>query len=141
MQFQQLSRQHSLYREAMVAGGGEAAETVQKNMEIMMQRYLSMKAALLAPSNMSLMMGFSANTASWLVRMALLPSKRTELAFPLPEEVSPMLKYIPEAFMENIIEHLLLAKRLLELKQTLACRRWLACLTPLLQFQVPTDAF
>merc|ERR1719323_2836411 len=46
---QELGRLQNAYRDAAAAGGGEAAEMIQANMEKAMQRYLTYKAALLEP--------------------------------------------------------------------------------------------
>jgi len=108
---QELGRLQSAYRDAAAAGGGEAAEMIQTNMEKAMQRYLTYKAALLEPSTMDNMTKLMAATGSWLVKMTTgdvtcLPD--TQL--PVSDFSSP-LSFIPEFVLENICEHLLLVRR------------------------------
>jgi ubiquitin conjugation factor E4 A len=119
---QELGRQQQMYRDLQTQGQGSspAAEVVQKRMEALMTRYLSLKAALLVPSTLQGAMFFSAASGSWMVQLALtLDSPRLarvqDLNFPLKEaggeNIPPSLKHVPEFVMENICELLLLVRR------------------------------
>ena len=108
---QELGRLQNAYRDAAAAGGGEAAEMIQKNMENAMQRYLTYKAALLEPSTMDNMTKLMAATGSWLVKITTNDvSSLPESQLPIADFTSP-LSFIPEFVLENICEHLLLVKR------------------------------
>jgi len=107
---QELSRLQSAYRDAAQVGG-VAAEQVQARMEASMQRYLSLKAALLEPGTIGLQTSLMASTASWLVKLVThgedtLPSSQV-----LESDAPPALSCVPEFIMENLCEHLLLVKR------------------------------
>ena len=115
---QELGRQQQAYREVMATGqGSAAAESIQRRMDGLMTKYLSMKAALLVPSVMENSMLFCASTGSWMVQLALTPDKPRpgqirDLSFPLQSRlVPPSLKYVPEFAIENICENLLLTRR------------------------------
>jgi ubiquitin conjugation factor E4 A len=115
---QHLNRQQQLYREAETGADRALAEQIQQRMDSAMTRYLSLKAALLEPETLKLMMQLSATTCTFLVHSALQENiaigKDEALAtldFPLPDHVSPRLYYIPEFLIENICEHVLLARR------------------------------
>jgi len=108
---QELSRLQSAYRDASNGGGGPAAEQIQARMEVAMQKYLSLKAALLEPGTLDNQTALLAATADWLVRMAtgckdVLPDAQ------VPDSNIPsVLRSVPEFIMENIAEHLLLVRR------------------------------
>lgn len=116
---QELGRHQAAYQDVMASGqaSSPAAESIQKTMDLLMTRYLSMKAALLVPSVMENTTVFCAATGSWMVQLALSlvePSltEINDLSFPLQDEIiPPALKYIPEFMVENICEHLLLVRR------------------------------
>ena len=118
---QELGRHQQVYRESMAQQGTSAAEAVQQRMDVIMTKYLSLKAALLVPSATDNTLSLCASTGSWLTQIAL--NKTTvaldqlqqpkELSFPLEETstISPGLYRIPEFVMENICEQLLLVRR------------------------------
>eukprot|EP00092_Neocalanus_flemingeri_P008087 GFUD01008727.1.p1 GENE.GFUD01008727.1~~GFUD01008727.1.p1 ORF type:complete len:1041 (+),score=441.41 GFUD01008727.1:59-3181(+) len=108
---QELSRLQSAYRDAAQVGG-VAAEQVQARMEAAMQKYLSLKAALLEPSTMGQQTSLMASTASWLVSLATCSQEPCLPAGQVSESDSPpVLACVPEFVMENLCEHLLLVKR------------------------------
>ncbi len=91
-----------------------------------MTRYLSLKAALLEPRTLELMMDFLLSTSYWLVQLATENPrnvsigdevdaaegrKRHEVSFPLSDDVSPVLLCIPELIANNIIDFLLCLRR------------------------------
>jgi len=107
---QELSRLQAAYRDAAQVGG-VAADQVQARMEAAMQKYLSLKAALLEPSTMGHQTSLMASTASWLVRLATTHADKLPHG-QLTEDDSPaVLACVPEFVMENLCEHLLLVKR------------------------------
>jgi hypothetical protein len=53
----------------MQGSSSEASEAVQKRMEALMQRYLSLKAALLVPTHLQNMMFLSAATSTWMIQV------------------------------------------------------------------------
>ena len=116
---QELGRLQQAYRDVMSSGQGSspAAEGIQKRMDALMTRYLSMKAALLVQSGIENSMLLCAASGSWLVQLALsLDQPRLteirDLTFPLQQDViPPAFKYIPEFILENISEQLLLVRR------------------------------
>jgi len=107
---QELSRLQAAYRDAAQVGG-VAAEQVQGRMEAAMQKYLSLKAALLEPSTMGHQTSLMASTASWLVKLSTGDVDKLPTG-PLTEDESPaVLACVPEFLIENLCEHLLLVKR------------------------------
>jgi hypothetical protein len=65
-----LGRQQQIYRDLQMQGSSsEASEAVQKRMEALMQRYLSLKAALLVPTHLQNMMFLSAATSTWMIQV------------------------------------------------------------------------
>lgn len=114
---QELGRQQNMFRDLQLQGqaSSSAAEMVQKRMEALMTRYLSLKAALLVPSAMEATMQLAAATSSWMVQVSLAPGMKLDrirdLGFPLREDVPALLKCVPEFTVENVCEHLLLARR------------------------------
>jgi len=107
---QELSRLQSAYRDAAEVGG-VAAEQVKARMEASMQRYLSLKAALLEPSTIGLQTSLMASTASWLVKLVTHGEDTLPSGQVLESDVPPTLSCVPEFVMENLCEHLLLVKR------------------------------
>lgn len=76
-----------------------------------MQRYLSLKAALLEPSTLDSQTALLAASCSWLV--TLVTGHREELPQgQVPDSATPpVLRSVPEFLVENLAEHLLLVKR------------------------------
>ena len=90
---QELGRLQQAYRDVMSSGQGSspAAEGIQKRMDALMTRYLSMKAALLVQSGIENSMLLCAASGSWLVQLALsLDQPRLteirDLTFPLQQD-------------------------------------------------------
>ena len=116
---QELGRQQHAYREVLASGqtSSPAAEGIQKRMDGLMTRYLSMKAALLVPSVIENAMFLCSASGAWLVQLALsLESPRLseirDLTFPLQDDlIPPALKHVPEFVIENVCEQLLLVRR------------------------------
>ena len=116
---QELGRQQQAYRDLMSSGQGSspAAEGVQQRMDIVMTKYLCMKAALLVPSTLDNNLTFCATSGSFLTQIALHKSdtplsEAKELRFPLEDEsIAPGLFHIPEFVMENTCELMLLIRR------------------------------
>ena len=69
---QELARHQQMYRELVSTGqtSSPAAEVIQKKMESLMTRYLSLKAALLVPSTLENSFLFGSLTGSWMVQLA-----------------------------------------------------------------------
>ena len=68
---QELGRHQQVYRESMAQQGTSAAEAVQQRMDVIMTKYLSLKAALLVPSATDNTLSLCASTGSWLTQIAL----------------------------------------------------------------------
>lgn len=113
---QELNRHQTLYRE-VEGSNPEAVDTIRKRMDVIMTRYLSIKAALLEPNTLKAHMELIAATSTFLVQVAMSEGtlintdKFIPLTFPLPQHIPQGLKYIPEFVMENICEHMLYVKR------------------------------
>jgi len=107
---QELSRLQAAYRDAAQVGG-VAAEQVQGRMEAAMQKYLSLKAALLEPSTMGHQTSLMASTASWLVKLSTGDADKLPTGQMSEEESPAVLACVPEFLIENLCEHLLLVKR------------------------------
>ncbi|TRY61772.1 hypothetical protein TCAL_12264 [Tigriopus californicus] len=113
---QELNRHQTLYRE-VIGSNREAVETIQKRMNVIMTRYLSIKAALLEPNTLKAHMDLTTATSAFLVQVAMSEGqlinseKFIPLSFPLPKHIPLGLKFIPEFVMENICEHMLYVKR------------------------------
>lgn len=115
---QELNRTQELYRDAR-DGDPQIAEQIQARMDAAMTRYLGIKAALLEPETLKLTMDLTSATCDLLVHLVLvgdgigLGDKFRKLEFPLKnkKQVPRYLPYVPEFFVENLCEHLLLAKR------------------------------
>jgi len=107
---QELSRLQSAYRDAAQVGG-VAAEQVQARMDASMQKYLSLKAALLEPSTMGHQTSLMSSTASWLVKLVTGDIKKLPTGQVAEDESPAALACVPEFVMENLCEHLLLVKR------------------------------
>ena len=110
---QELGRLQQIYRES---AGSPAASEIQQRMDVLMTKYLSLKAALLVPSALDNSLLLCASTGSWLTQLVLNPTLDIdvkELTFPIEENSmpSPGLFRIPEFVMENICEQLLLVRR------------------------------
>ena len=67
---QELGRHQQVYRESMAQNqGSSAAEAVQQRMDVIMTKYLSLKAALLVPSATDNGLSLCASTGSWLTQI------------------------------------------------------------------------
>jgi len=107
---QEINRLQATYRDVVDGGGGgNAAEDIQRRMEESMQKFLTIKAALLEPSTLEKQTSLVAGTSSWLVKLV------TESASPSniqnQTDVPAVLACIPEFVIENICEHILLIRR------------------------------
>ena len=90
-------------------------------MDDSMNRYLTLKAALLEPETLNRQMDLTAGTANLLVQLVLratsseLGTSFAPITFPLSSggggNIPAGLKHVPEFFIDNLCEHLLLAKR------------------------------
>ena len=69
---QELGRHQQMYRELVSTGqtSSPTAEVIQKKMDSLMTRYLSLKAALLIPSTLENSFLFGALTGSWMIQLA-----------------------------------------------------------------------
>eukprot|EP00095_Tigriopus_kingsejongensis_P000903 maker-scaffold186_size273091-snap-gene-0.14 protein:Tk00903 transcript:maker-scaffold186_size273091-snap-gene-0.14-mRNA-1 annotation:"ubiquitin conjugation factor e4 a-like" len=120
---QELNRHQQLYREAQ-GSNPEAIAPIKTRMDMAMTRYLSIKAVLLEPNSLKHLMNLTSATSSYVVQVALTPQETNAeaspdndtfipLTFPLSNEshIPPVLAYMPEFLVENICEHMLLARR------------------------------
>ncbi|XP_076649891.1 ubiquitination factor E4A isoform X2 [Halictus rubicundus] len=116
---QDLLQIQRIHAEAHSGGSPEVFEMVTQRMENEMNKYLSLKASLLAPEMLKFLAKFHATTAFWLVQVYLsngeagegetcdyTPKEYKEVAFPLPEAVPDTLRCIPEFVVENTIRFL-----------------------------------
>ncbi|XP_022251871.1 ubiquitin conjugation factor E4 A-like isoform X2 [Limulus polyphemus] len=99
------------YCAAEASGDGEAKN---KNLHLRgMMKFLSLKAALLEPETLSLMLQFHLTTAAWLCQVGVYENS-TELeplTFPLPSSVPEALKCIPEFVIHNVTDCTIFIKR------------------------------
>jgi len=107
---QELSRLQAAYRDAAEVGG-VAAEQVQARMEAAMQKYLSLKAALLEPTTMGHQTSLMAGSSIWLVKQATGGKGTLPSGHVAENDAPPALACVPEFIIENLCEHLLLVRR------------------------------
>ena len=69
------SQARSVRREARASGGDAASDQIKQRMEAAMTRYLTIKAALLEPETLRLMMEMTSATCDVLVQAALAGDK------------------------------------------------------------------
>ncbi|XP_049779135.1 ubiquitin conjugation factor E4 A isoform X2 [Schistocerca cancellata] len=100
----------------------EVVQTIRQRLEREMTRCFSIRAALLEPHSLSLMVQFHVATAVWLVqvatdatneteRISFVPAKLREITFPLPEQVPSTLSCVPEFLIENTVGFLSFLRR------------------------------
>lgn len=100
----------------------EVVQTIRQRLEREMTRCFSIRAALLEPHSLSLMVQFHVATAVWLVqvatdvidedeRVSFMPVKLRDITFPLPEQVPSTLSCVPEFLIENTVGFLSFLRR------------------------------
>ncbi|XP_044734743.1 ubiquitin conjugation factor E4 A [Chrysoperla carnea] len=122
-QNQEMARIQRAYNDALMQANGlsEVMDTMKARMESEMQRYISLKAALLEPNFIANLMHLHTSTAVWLTQVAF-HSKQTDstnyapitfenISFPLPDFVPDTLKCIPEFITENLVSYLSFLRR------------------------------
>ncbi|XP_037092632.1 ubiquitin conjugation factor E4 A-like [Pollicipes pollicipes] len=116
----ELGRMQRVYRDALTQAAGadsESMEGIKTRFEALMQRYLSLKAALTEPARTEHASLFLTATAVWLTQQAARPAddgalrRRRGLTFPLPSPVHVSLSCIPELLVDNLTSHLLAVGR------------------------------
>ncbi|XP_013783163.1 ubiquitin conjugation factor E4 A-like isoform X1 [Limulus polyphemus] len=112
---QHLAQIQGFYEDARLQGGNssDAVQRLQEKMERGMMKFLSLKAALLEPETLSLMLQFHLTTAAWLCQVGVYENS-TELeplTFPLPSSVPEALKCIPEFVIHNVTDCTIFIKR------------------------------
>ncbi|KAG1682356.1 Ubiquitin conjugation factor E4 A [Nymphon striatum] len=114
---QSLSRQQHLYDEVMAQVGSTNSETAENIITVMekgMTQFLSLKAALLVPDHLDMMMKFLTSSSIWLVNKAYGKDSSDitdNLKFPLLEVCSKNLVDIPEYLLENIADFVIFLRR------------------------------
>ncbi|XP_043248079.1 ubiquitin conjugation factor E4 A isoform X1 [Colletes gigas] len=119
-----LVRIQRVFQDAQTGGSSEVSELISQRMNEEMTKYLSLKASLLAPEMLKLLVKFHATTAFWLVQVYLndvqaddskqsnyAPKEYKTVTFPLPETVPDTLRCIPEFVVENTIRFLCFLRR------------------------------
>uniref|UniRef100_T1JL90 Ubiquitin conjugation factor E4 A n=1 Tax=Strigamia maritima TaxID=126957 RepID=T1JL90_STRMM len=104
-----------MYEEARVQGGenSEAVQNIKLSMERGMSQFLSMKAAMLEPNNLDMMLAFQISTATWLTHLATtgVNANYELLTFPLSDKVPSCLACIPEFIVDSIAEFIIFLRR------------------------------
>ncbi|VVC44918.1 Hypothetical protein CINCED_3A005936 [Cinara cedri] len=124
---QELGRLQQTFIDAQSAGATptEVMKLINERIENEMNKYLSLKAALLEPSTLHLMSQFQKATCVWLTQVVFdvdkdfqsndlqsySPNTFKPIKFPLPSFIPPTLKCIPEFLLENIWRYLTLVRR------------------------------
>lgn len=113
---QELHRIQRAYQDAAQEYPDDSQEprrSLKAHMENGMQQYLCIKAALMEPQLLDMLMNFNTATASWLVQVARQSHVTSfeSVTFPLPEEVPTALGYVPEFVMENITDYTMFLHR------------------------------
>lgn len=115
---QDLNRVRRLYEEARAQGGdnSEVTRRLQDNMEKGMTRFLSLKAALVEPNSLELILQFHVASATWLCHLATAERLDTfqPLSLPFSEHGNSRLAYVPEFVIENICDSIVFVKRFCE---------------------------
>lgn len=105
---QELGRIQRVYEEARIQGGesSDVVQRIKENMDKGMTKFLSIKAALLEPQTLDLMLKFHIATATWLINVATNSdyTQFKQLTLPLPTDVPRHLCTIPEFIIENIAD-------------------------------------
>ncbi|KAK6625393.1 hypothetical protein RUM43_005690 [Polyplax serrata] len=107
---EELSKIQQAFNDAVAARGAnhEVTEHIQEVMQSLMSRYLSIRAALIEPKTLDLLMKLHATSANWLIQTSLKTGETSStnvmkpLQIPLPEEIPTTLKCIPEFILLNL---------------------------------------
>ncbi|GJQ83288.1 hypothetical protein Trydic_g8880 [Trypoxylus dichotomus] len=122
---QEMARIERTYNDAISqsTGPNDIADAIKARMKLGMQKYLSVKAALLNPSLIDTVFNFVSSTAVWLNQVAVnksftdggriqyAPLHENEIKFPLSESVPTTLMCIPEFIVENVVCYLFFLRR------------------------------
>lgn len=115
-----LSKIQEAYNDAVAVRGAnnEVTKYIQKGMHTLTTKYLSIRAALIEPKTLNLLIDLHATSANWLLQIILNPDNSLPILkslkpveTPFPEEISSTLRCVPEFILLNLTCFLQFIKR------------------------------